>query len=659
MPNLRSDFVGRVNRLPLRPTDKTALTPVMEAVSNSIHAITERFDEDAMKRGRVDVTVVRDHENDDRPIIGFDIDDNGVGFTAENYKSFLTPDSRHKEKRGGKGVGRLAWLKVFEEVEVDSIYHEGGAFHHRQFKFRLADKEQVKIIKEEKLKKPSDPKTRVSFRGFDSRFASKCPSKQGTIALRVLSHFIPLFIGGNAPKVFITDDGPIDIEALFADSIVEEQTMPITVDIDGEPVPLELWCLKCTKAVRFDGGGYNFAFITANKRSVIDYSIDDQLGLRQLEGEYIYLGSVSGEYLDLHVNAERSGFTLESSEIDIIKRAVAKAAREFLHPYVEAALAEKVRTTHELIVENPQFLYVEPAVKDFAEGLQPNMFKKEDIFVELSRNRFRRQRSFASLERDIVKSDIIDDALKQKVEDYTKYVSDEKRGALAEYVTRRKAVIDLFEKFLEYKDVELQNYQKEDAIHALVCPMRVESSQLQLEDHNLWLLDDRLAFFHYFASDKNAASYSNVDSKDRPDLAFFYDCCVAWRQSENADTVVLVEFKKPMRDDYTAGRDPVQQVLGYVELLRTERALPDLNGRAIRGVNPNTAFHCYVVADITPTFKDRIIGRFERTPDGEGYFGYTREPPAFVEIVPYGKILRDAKLRNTVFFKTLGITSEV
>ena len=137
MPDLKSDFVGRVNRLPLRPSDKSALTPVMEAVSNSIHAITERFDKNAGKRGRVDVTVVRDLESDDEPIIGFDIEDNGIGFTADNYRSFLTPDSRHKEKRGGKGVGRLAWLKVFEEVEVDSVFYEGGVLHRRHFKFRL------------------------------------------------------------------------------------------------------------------------------------------------------------------------------------------------------------------------------------------------------------------------------------------------------------------------------------------------------------------------------------------------------------------------------------------------------------------------------------------------------------------------------------------
>jgi hypothetical protein len=459
MPDLKSDFVGRVNRLPLKPTDRTALVPVLEAVSNSVYAITEKFEDTAGSNGRIIVTVVRDIENDQEPIIGFDIEDNGVGFTTTNYEAFLTPDTRLKERRGGKGVGRLAWLKVFDHVEVDSVFDEGGTRYRRQFKFQLTNTEQVEVISLNALDEPADVKTRVSFRGFHSQFASRCPSRPGTIALRILSHFVPLFIGGNAPKVIIEDEEKTDIEALFANSIIDEQTTKVVVDLGDDKPEIEVWSLKCDKAVRFDGGGYNFAFLTGNTRSVIDYCIDDQLGLRSLDDEYIYLGFASGEYLDTNVNSERTGFTLDNSEIDEIKRAVAKEARGFLKPYIEEALAQKVQTTREVITENPQFLYVERDVKTFAEALQPNTFKKEDIFVELSRGRYRRHRTFAALEKDIVKSQIIDDALREKVDEYTKFITDEKRGALAEYVTRRKAVIDLFEKFLEYKDEEKQNYE--------------------------------------------------------------------------------------------------------------------------------------------------------------------------------------------------------
>jgi hypothetical protein len=661
MPDLRSDIVGRVNRLPLRPTDRNSLVPVMEAVSNSVFAITERFGDGdgAMKQGRVDVTIVRDLKDKDEAIVGFDVEDNGVGFTDANYQSFLTPDSRLKERRGGKGVGRLAWLKVFDRIEIESTFLEGHSLHTRCFRFRLTEKDQVDEVSLAAVPASTKIRTRISFRGFKSMFASRCPTRHDTIAIRILSHFVPLFIGGNAPKVIIHDDEPIDIEALFSESIVQESTINHSIQFGEElPIQIEVWSLKCKKSVRFDGGGYNFGFINGNKRAVIDYTIDDQLGLHLLDDEFIYLGSASGEYLDQHVNAERTGFTLESGEIDQIKRLIAKDAREFLKPYVEVAVAEKVRVTQELIIENPQFMYIEPEIKRFAAAMQPNLTKKEDIFLELSRNRFRRQRSFAAVEDSIVSASVIDAAIQDKIKDYTNFITQEKKGALAEYVTRRKAVIDLFEKFLEYKDPEKENYHREDAIHQLICPMKIDSSVLQIEDHNLWLLDDRLAFFHYFASDMPVSAYAGVPESERPDLAFFYDSCVAWREGENTDTVVLVEFKKPMRDDYNHHRDPVQQVLHYVELLRNEKALPDIRGRAIRGITTGTAFHCYVVGDITQTLRASIIGRFMPTPDGDGFFGYSYDPPAFVEIVPYGKVLRNAKIRHAMFFKTLGITAE-
>src|SRR5258708_7584441 len=93
-----------------------------------------------------------------------------------------------------------------------------------------------------------------------------------------------------------------------------------------------------------------------------------------------------------------------------------------------------------------------------------------------------------------------------------------------------------------------------------------------------------------FASSHRTKTLRHVPETSRRTgltLAFFFDSCVAWREGENSDTVVLVEFKKPMRDNYTVGRDPVQQVFHYVKLLRTEKAVPDIKGRAIRGVKPN------------------------------------------------------------------------
>ncbi len=653
MADLESDIVGRVNRLALRPSEKTALLPLMEAISNSVYAITDLYDDKAAARGHITVSI---HRDDDRRVTGFDVTDNGIGFTDDNYKSFKTPDSRLKEARGGKGVGRLAWLKVFKHIGIDSTYSDGVEWKRRRFDFRLTDRNQI----EEHETEPEHQthRTVVSFKGFAPLFDGRAPVAPGVIQNRVAAHFIPLFVAGNAPKVTVEDeDGLTELETVFSESIVEQATETIPVGEGEEAFELTVWSLKCSRRMRFNSPAFNYAFIAGDSRSVIDYPIDEQLGLKALDGEYIYVCCASSPYLDQKVNSERTAFTLDPGEIEEVKRGIGSAARRFLRSYIDQAIAKKVETSRDLIAENPQFLYMADELETFAEALQPNAFAKEDILLEMARNRFRRQKRFSGLEHSIKTGEPLKGPLTAKIEEYTAYIADEKRGALAEYVTRRKAVLDVFETLLEYKDPEEETYNREDALHQLFCPMRIDSKGLSIEDHNLWLLDDRLAFFSFFASDKLLNQYTTLPDDERPDLAFFYDACVAWREREETDTIVIVEFKRPMREDYSKGKDPVQQVLSYVRRLKETSGETDIRGRAITGIRPSTSFHCYVVADITPTLEERIIGRFEKTPDSQGYFGYTTNPSAFVEIIPFGKVMRDARLRNAIFFQKLGITN--
>ena len=656
MADLVSDIVGRVNRLALRPSEKTVLFPLMEAISNSVYSITDLYNDQAATRGRITIRVHRENQEPTGRVVGFDVEDNGIGFTEQNYKSFRTPDSRLKEARGGKGVGRLAWLKVFNQIAVDSTYSEHGAWKRRCFDFRLTERDQ--IVERATGPEREEHRTLICFRGFHSSFEGRAPIKDGVIQSRVAAHFIPLFIAGNAPKIYVEDEDSLtDLENVFSDSIIDQSTDSITIGQGEDVFDLTVWSLKCHKRMRFSPPSFHYAFIAGDNRSVIDYPIDEQLGLKALDGDSVYVCCASSPYLDQKVNSERTAFTLEPSEIDEVKRGIANASRKFLHSYIAQAVAKKVETTRDLISENPQFLYMADGLEDFAEGLQPNAFAKEDIFLEMARNRFRRQKRFSGVGKSIKTGELLKGPLAAKVEEYTKYIADEKRGALAEYVTRRKAVLDVFETLLEYKDQEEETYNKEDALHQLFCPMRIDSKGLTIEDHNLGLLDDRLAFFNYFASDERLANYTVLSDDERPDLAFFYNSCVAWREREETDTIVIVEFKRPMREDYSKGKDPVQQVLSYVHRLKATSGEVDVRGRAISGIRPSTAFHCYVVADVTPQLEERIIGRFEKTPDGQGYFGYTTNPSAFVEIVPFGKVMRDARLRNAIFFQKLGITN--
>jgi hypothetical protein len=136
-------------------------------------------------------------------------------------------------------------------------------------------------------------------------------------------------------------------------------------------------------------------------------------------------------------------------------------------------------------------------LNSFVERLPPNFLSREEIFVELSRTRYRRQRRFESVRQEIGGRSVIDEAVQVKVSEYMTYVSEEKKGALAEYVVKRKAILDLFEKMLEYTDDERHRYSREDAIHNLICPMKTDSSRVDIDDHNLWIVDDRLPFYKF------------------------------------------------------------------------------------------------------------------------------------------------------------------
>jgi hypothetical protein len=49
------------------------------------------------------------------------------------------------------------------------------------------------------------------------------------------------------------------------------------------------------------------------------------------------------------------------------------------------------------------------------------------------------------------------------------------------------------------------------------------------------------------------------------------------------------------------------------------------------------------------------LGVFKQTPDRLGYYGYHDGYNAYIEILPFDKIIIDAQKRNRVLFETLGL----
>ncbi len=247
-----------------------------------------------------------------------------------------------------------------------------------------------------------------------------------------------------------------------------------------------------------------------------------------------------------------------------------------------------------------------------------------------------------------------------RVGSYLEDVSDMKKSDLADYLCHRKVVIDLMEKALE-KDGN-GKYVTEDLIHQLIMPMGSDSSTSSPANCNLWLLDEKLTFYDYFASDKTLNSMPITCSSEtkKPDICALnvYDNPMLMSEGDYLPlgSIVVVEIKRPMRNDAKAGedKDPIEQALGYLKRIRDGKVKTPA-GRPIPN-SPHIPGYCYIVCDLTESVQSRCqLFNLTISSDRMGYFGYNSNYKAYIEVISFDKLVDSAKKRNRVFFDKLGL----
>jgi hypothetical protein len=207
---------------------------------------------------------------------------------------------------------------------------------------------------------------------------------------------------------------------------------------------------------------------------------------------------------------------------------------------------------------------------------------------------------------------------------YEQVVSEENaigKANLAKYVVHRRRVLDLFRKAL--KQAPDGKYTLEQAVHQLVFPLRKTSDDVPFEQLNLWMIDERLAYHYYLASDKelSAVEVLENESEQRPDIIIFNAPFAFSDDDGTLTSIVVVEFKRPARDDYTDDKNPIKQVFDYIRRVREGKA-KDRAGRPMH-VPVHVPFYCYIVCDITPKVSEAAENySLTKTPDAEGYFGF-------------------------------------
>jgi hypothetical protein len=198
---------------------------------NSIHAIEERFGPDNLARGEIDIFM---HSEPEGGYTGFTITDNGVGFTEDNLTSIRKFDSRKKAQIGGKGVGRLLWLKVSNGATVKSrSFREGEGIIASSFTFTA--EEPLKDYAEEYVG-GERVETSITVEPFLSEFSSRLPKRLDTIANRIIAHFVSYFTNMAHPRIVVRDElETVDLFDAFSDKV--ERDADYTFRIEGGETP--------------------------------------------------------------------------------------------------------------------------------------------------------------------------------------------------------------------------------------------------------------------------------------------------------------------------------------------------------------------------------------------------------------------------------------
>lgn len=401
----------------------------------------------------------------------------------------------------------------------------------------------------------------------------------------------------------------------------------------------------------------NTILLTAHHRVVGDpIEIEKKFALNELSENRAYIGVVQGKFLDDRVDQERIAFRITKDQDEALKRAAIAAAEQFLHDHIRKIRGRQAETVEALVVEHPQFSAIIPDLQEYVDGLSPSMDHEqigENLFTLLNRE----ERKISKKIRDFSELESLDDKAQEEAGKVIAQVTDQAKNRLAELVVKRHQVLVLARSFLKYKDESAQNYPYERTVHDLICPLGEIYSYKDYTRHNLWILDDLLAYYSFFASDKQIKALApDSDSQKEPDLIFFNP--LGFRREGTADPVVLIEFKRP--GDERPSKNPVDQILEYVEKLRN-RTVRSVEGEVVSEIRENTPFECYVVCDLTETTRS-ILSRSlapHETPDGEGYFGYAPNHRAAIHVISYRKMLRDAEQRNEVFFRKLGLIKTI
>src|SRR5208283_1603478 len=457
-----------------------------------------------------------------------------------------------------------------------------------------------------------EPTTIVRLMGFNDKYQAQCPKRLETIAAFIVEEFLEYFIGPTPPVINLRD-GPTG-ETISLDDFFEEE-MASKINTQKFPIKGKRFEILHVRLYSTHISEHRF-YLCAHGRAVVKEKLVGRIPnlARHLKddnsAEFVYAAYVNSAILDGAVNSDRTAFNIpeDGSELPLlemtlsdIREGVFEACKSFLTPYT-APVAEKKRVRIEEYIQRDGAMYrpILGRLGDTIAEINPEATDDEidrrlyDGYHELQ---VRLRDEGQKLLETPVPNDTELEQFEERLDRYFEEISEVNRADLARYVCHRKAIIDFLQKQLTLQDDG--KYRREERIHSIIFPRGKTSDEVPFEDHNLWLVDEKLVFHLFLSSDKPIKQLPILEntSKKEPDIVVF-DRAFAFSEARDVpfSSITIIEFKKPQRNDYSEKENPFTQVAKYIDDIRAGKATTT-SGRPIP-IPPNLPFYCYVVCDI-------------------------------------------------------------
>lgn len=677
LSDMKADIKGIISGLSL--SEDKVLFPIFEAVVNSIQAIDEKKKNESIE-GEINIKIIRYNkqtelgdESDDfdkiqkySPIKSIEIVDNGIGLNNLNFSSFNTAHSTKKIKIGGKGLGRFSMLSVFEDIDIESVFFEEGNTCQRRINFtdEYNEDEDTGYVILDSAKKTGTKlvfsKIRPKFYKVSSLFSHE------SIADQILEHCLLYFLEKNAPKITIEEDGIIiNLFNQFNPNDFLLSKVPSKI----KDVDFTFYIVKDTKIIA------NEYSLAAHNRRVRGKKIEKILPIFkskiEADNQKYYINIyVTSDFLNSRVTEARDDIKLDKDADDTQTYLNGRISEEDIQQEIRNILFEKYESLineRQIAVKNKveSFLRSDDGISyrwlelnsDILNSIPNDADEKklDDIFHD---HQYRIGRELRRKREKLLNRDFKKKGYRELFNEIVPLLTNETNSKLAQYVSHRKVIIDLLDKYVEYIngiDSEDFTYEEENTLHNLFFTMGATEKTLSFENHNLWLIDERLSFHTYIRSDiaQNQHKVIDTESEKEPDIAI-YD--VNYKYGEANDygelmSVVFVEFKRPNR--IISLLEYNKQMMDQVKGLR--KGTVNTKGKHI-SVLESTPIYFYYVCD---------VNAFNKLKDDATSFGGFKQSPykslikmegnLVQEILTYDSLAVNARRKNMAFFKKLGI----